>query len=82
MSRMIKNMYVRKSDEVFWEWAQQQAQQQGIALSLWLTNLIRVRKYDQDAGRVADPKSSLEVMREAYAQLAQAIEMRESEVES
>ena len=75
---MIKNIYVRRADETFWTLAQDQADEAGIALSVWLTNLIRARRYDQTSGQVTAP-TPLDAAREAQSLLGQTIEMLEAD---
>lgn len=75
---MIKNIYVRRSDETFWTWAQEQADSAGIALSVWLTNLIRARRYDETSGQVR-ALTPLDAAREAHSMIGQTIEMLEAE---
>lgn len=47
-------MYVRNNDEVFWAWAEEQAKEKGVALSVWVTNLIRNHKYEVGAKQAAE----------------------------
>lgn len=51
---MLKNIYVRKSDESFWTRAEQIAAGQGVALSVWVTGLIRNHMYATGRKEVAE----------------------------
>ena len=53
----IRNIYVRNDDEVFWDWAEEQAAAQGVKLSRWLAVLIRNHKMELGA-KMKDPDPS------------------------
>lgn len=51
---MLKNLYIRKGDEPFWERAQEAADNQRVALSVWVSDLVRTHFYDVGSGRKDD----------------------------
>lgn len=78
---MLKNLYVRKDDEPFWAWAQGEADAKGVALSVWVTNLIRNHKYDRGSGQAAD-LTPADILREIHAYSEQGLAMVEKEGQS
>lgn len=52
---MLKNLYIRRGDETFWKRAQEAADARGVALSVWISDLIRVHFYEVGAKRKVEP---------------------------
>lgn len=74
-------MYVRNDDERFWAWAQEQAEAKGVALSVWVTNLIRNHKYDVGA-KQATEETPTEMLVAAKAKIELAMSALRKEDES
>lgn len=51
---MIKSIYVRKGDEPFWSWAEQEADKARVPLSKWLADLLRTQKINRSTGELPD----------------------------
>lgn len=74
---MLKNIYIRKADETYWERAEALAAQEGLALSAWVSELIRARLISLGTGE-AVAKTPAELVADSMVALARAQEMLSS----
>jgi hypothetical protein len=76
----LRNLYVRKDDEAFWDRAEQLAAGRGVALSVWVSRLIQSHIYDLGSKQVAEP-TPVELLTEIQSRTAelQALLSRQGE---
>lgn len=77
----VRNIYVRRGDEGFWTWADEQAREAGVALSVWLTRLIRNRKYAEGTGEVDTEATPADIVRDIRSRADEALALLESDKE-
>lgn len=76
-----RNLYVRTGDESFWNWAEDEAKKAGVALSVWVTRLIRNHKIGLSSG-VEERRAPADLLELASNQIDEAIAELRREPES
>lgn len=67
---MLKNLYIRKGDEPFWERAQEAADNHRVSLSIWVSDLVRTHFYDVGSGRKDDELTVEELLADIEAKVS------------
>lgn len=75
---MLKNIYVKKSNETFWKRAEEAAERRGMSLSSWVSNLLRLHFIEVSTGQKAEPTAE-EMLDDIAAQVAALQEQLASE---
>lgn len=67
-----RTIYIRKSDEVYWEWAEAQAKRMGVALTAYISQTLKNYMFDVGSRQVIQ-QTPIELVTEARSTLDRAL---------